>query len=77
MNNAINNTLGREACWTTKVSTTVVCEDNYNNALSQCAPGEEAPSFTGEEAARLQRKFNGKVRNQGKANLLIKHTGKN
>ena len=74
MHNAINNILGREACWSTKISTTVVCEANYNDALNQCAPGGEAPTFTGEQAGRFQKQFNHKVRNQAKANLLTKHT---
>ena len=74
VNNAINNTLGREGCWSMKKSTTVVCEANYYDALNQCAPGGEAPAFTGEQAGRLQRQFNDKVKNQAKANLLTKHT---
>ena len=43
-------------------------------ALNQCAPGGEAPTFTGEQAGRFQKQFNHKVRNQAKANLLTKHT---
>ena len=74
VNNAINCTLEREGEWTTKKSTTVECEASYKDALNQCAPGGEAPIFTGEQAGQFQHKFNTNVTKQAKASLITKHT---
>ena len=74
VNNAVNCTLEREGKWTTKKSTTVECEDSYQEALNQCAQEGEIPIFTGEQAGKLQHKFNTNVTKQAKANLITKHT---
>ena len=74
VNNAIDHTLEREGCWTTKKSTVIECEVNFTNALNMCATSGEAPTFTGEQAAKLQHRFNMSVRKQAKTNLLVKHT---
>ena len=73
-NNVIDCTLERESCWTTKKTTTVESENNYLIALNMCAPSGEAPTFTGEQATKLQHKFNMSVRKQAKTNLTVKHT---
>ena len=46
----------------------------FLHALNECAPGGEAPVFTGEQAKQLQHKFNVSVKNQAKKSLAIKHT---
>ena len=74
VNNAVNCALIRESSWNTKKSTIVECEANYADALVQCAPEGEVPTFNGDQSAKLQSQFNAKVRKRAKSTLLIKHT---
>ena len=76
VNNVINCTLEREGSWTTKKSTAVECETSYITALNLCAIGGEAPTFSGEQASKLQQKFNLSVRKQVRTNLLMNHSEK-
>ena len=52
----------------------VECETSYLTALNLCAIGGEAPTFSGEQASKLQHKFNLSVRKQVKTNLLVNHS---
>ena len=73
VNNAINCTLEREGVWTTKKSTTVQCESIYMNAKQLNSVQGETPTFTGEDAARLQSQFNTKVTDTVKKHMTNKH----
>ena len=74
VSNAINCTLKREVGWSTKKSTAVESEASYLHALNECAPGGEAPVFTGDQASKLQHQFNVSVKNQTKKTPLVTHT---
>ena len=73
VNSAINCTLGREGSWTTKKSTTVECERLFMNAKHLNSVQGEAPTFTGENAVRLQCQYNTKVRDTVKTHMEGQH----
>ena len=73
VNNATDCTLEREGGWTTKKSTAVECEALYMNAKQLNSIQGEIPTFTGEDAAKLQSQFNTKVRDTVKTHMTTKH----
>jgi hypothetical protein len=73
VNNAIDCTLEREGSWTTKKSTAVECEDLFVSAQHLNTVDDEVPTFTGENAKKLQCQFNTKVRDTVKTHIKGKH----
>ena len=63
----INCTLEREGVWTAKKGTTVQFEVLYVISKQLKSVQGETPTFTGEDAARLQSEFITKVTDTGKA----------
>ena len=73
VNNAINCTVARESSWSTKQSTTVNCESTFLQALHLNSVNGEVPEFTGNQATKLQRKFNDNVKINEKEHIDMKH----
>ena len=69
VNNVIDCTLQREGEWTTKVSTTVLCEEVFIDSVQLNTSGIEIPEFSGDQAAKQKHDFNTKVRDTAKAHI--------
>ena len=69
VNNVIDCTLQREGEWTTKASTTVICEEVFVDSVQVSTTENDIPQFTGDQAAKLKHNFNSKVRDTAKAHI--------
>ena len=69
VNNVIDCTLQREGEWTTKASTTVICEEVFVDSVQVSTSENDIPEFTGDQAAKLKHNFNTKVRDTAKAHI--------
>ena len=67
-------TVARESSWKTQTvyCTTVYCESTFLQAMHVNSVNGKVPKFSGDQATKLQRKFNEKVKITAKAHIDMK-----